>query len=175
MVEVYWGARCQIYVTPVGSDEVGIALLSRDPHLRLDAALSEFPDLHRRLRNARPASRERGAATVSRRLPRVFSGHVALVGDASGSVDAITGDGLTLSFLQACALSEALAESDLGIYQAEHRRLRRRASGTENLLLLLDRFPRLRGAIFRALAAESRIFPAIAAALLRQSGAGRPA
>jgi flavin-dependent dehydrogenase len=38
-VEVHWGQRCQIYVTPVSHDEIGIASLSRDSHLRLDSAL----------------------------------------------------------------------------------------------------------------------------------------
>ena len=48
-VEVHWGSRCQLYVTPVSGDEVGIALLSRDSHLRLDTALHEFPELQERL------------------------------------------------------------------------------------------------------------------------------
>ena len=47
-VEVHWGSRCQLYVTPVSRDEVGIALLSRDSHLRLDTALREFPELQRK-------------------------------------------------------------------------------------------------------------------------------
>ncbi len=108
MVEVYWGARGQVYVTPVGPDEIGVALLTRDPHLRLDACLSEFPALDRRLRGAVLTSTERGAITASRQLQRVFRGSTALVGDASGSVDAITGDGLSLAFCQATALADAL-------------------------------------------------------------------
>ena len=32
LVEVHWGARCQIYVTPVGHDEIGLALVTRDSH-----------------------------------------------------------------------------------------------------------------------------------------------
>jgi flavin-dependent dehydrogenase len=48
---------------------------------------------------------------------------VALVGDASGSVDAITGEGLCLLFQQAVALAAALEAGDLALYQAEHRRI----------------------------------------------------
>ena len=55
-VEVHWGSRCQIYVTPVSHDEVGIAILSRDSHLRLDKALMEFPELQRRLQGAATSS-----------------------------------------------------------------------------------------------------------------------
>ncbi len=39
--------------------------------------------------------------------------HLALVGDASGPRDAITGEGLALSFHQAVALVEAMAAGDL--------------------------------------------------------------
>src|SRR4051794_37031163 len=34
-VEVYWGANCQAAVTPSGPREIGIAVLSRDPQMRL--------------------------------------------------------------------------------------------------------------------------------------------
>ncbi len=157
-VEIYWGARCQIYVTPVSADEIGVAVLSRDPHLRLDAALDQFPALERRLRTARLSSTERGAVTTSRRLRRVFQGRTALIGDASGSVDAIAGDGLSLSFRQAFALADALAAGDLSSYQAEHRRIERSSAATAELLLLLDRFPWLRHQALRGLAFQPSIF-----------------
>jgi flavin-dependent dehydrogenase len=157
-VEVHWGSRCQIYVTPVSHDEIGVALLSRDSHLRLDSALLKFPELQRRLKGAEASSTERGAVTVSRRLRRVFRGRTVLVGDASGSVDAITGDGLSLSFHQAVALSEALGSGELASYQAEHSRLARRPAFVANMLLSLDRFPALRRSVLRMLAFEPPIF-----------------
>ena len=162
-VEVHWGLRGQIYVTPVGRDEIGIALLSRDSHVRLDSALSEFPELQRRLQGAGASSAERGAVSVSRRLRRVFHGHTVLIGDASGSVDAIIGEGLSLSFHQAVALSEALSSGDLASYQAEHSRLARRPALVAGLLLSLDRCPWLRRSVLRLLALE----PAVFAKLLR--------
>src|ERR1700687_6101431 len=42
-MELHWGPKCQIYVTPVAADEVCVALISRNPQLRLDAALIAFP------------------------------------------------------------------------------------------------------------------------------------
>jgi flavin-dependent dehydrogenase len=158
MVEVHWGAHCQIYVTPVGPDEIGVALLCRDSHLRLDTALGEFPALARRLETARLTSTERGGATTSRRLRRVVQGRTALIGDASGSVDAIAGEGLSLSFLQACALADALALGDLSAYQVEHRRLARHAAISANALLLLDRVGWLRRLVLHGLAFEPSIF-----------------
>ncbi len=157
-VEVYWGSRCQVYVTPVSSDEVGVVVLSRDPHQRLDDALPEFPDLQRKLADAPVSSNERGAVTVSRRLRRVFRGRTVLIGDASGSVDAITGEGLSLSFHQAIALADALHSGDLRAYEEEHRRLARRPALMASLLLSFDRFRWLRWSAVRALAWEPAIF-----------------
>ena len=164
-VEVDWGSRCQVYVTPVSDDEVGIALLCRDSHLRLDAALNEFPELQRRLHGAAPSSAERGALTVSRRLRRVFRGRTALVGDASGSVDAITGEGLSLSFHHAVALSEALCHGRLASYQSEHKRLARRPALVAAALLALDRNPALRRTIIKSLALRPPIFAKLLTAL----------
>lgn len=162
-VEVHWGSRCQIYVTPVSQNEIGIALLSRDSHLRLDSALREFPELQRRLQGAERSSTERGGVTITRRLRRVFRGRTVLIGDASGSVDAIAGQGLSLSFHQAAALAEALCSGDLASYQDEHRRLARQPAFMASLLLSLDRFPLLRRSILRMLAFEPPIFAKLVA------------
>jgi flavin-dependent dehydrogenase len=157
-VEVHWGVDCQIYVTPVSQDEVGIAVLSRDSRLHLADALPGFPELQRRLQGARPSSLERGAVTVSRRLRRVFRGHTVLVGDAAGSVDAITGEGLSICFNQAVALSEALYSGDLESYQAAHSRLARPPALAARILLLCARFPRVRRTIWGMLAHEPVVF-----------------
>jgi 2-polyprenyl-6-methoxyphenol hydroxylase-like FAD-dependent oxidoreductase len=78
------------------------------------------------------------------KLRRVCAGRVALIGDASGCVDAITGEGLGLAFRQAWKLAEALAASDLRAYEAAHRMLTRRPWAMANVLLTLDRRPALR-------------------------------
>ncbi len=157
-VEVHWGARCQLYVTPLAHDEVGIALLSRDSHIRLDSALAEFPEIQRRLEGAEVSSSERGAVTTSRRLRRVSRGRTALIGDASGSVDAISGQGLSLAFHQAVELSEAFCAGDLRSYEAAHGRLARRPAFLARLLLSLDRFAMVRRAVLSALAVEPLVF-----------------
>ena len=143
-MELHWGDDCQIYVTPVGSDEVCLALVSSDPHLRLDSALGQFPNLAERLKHAEITSTERGAITVSRRLHRVFRGNTALVGDASGGVDAITGEGLCLAFRQASLLADCLAGNDLARYQSEHRRLQRRPAMMARLMRMMGCHARLR-------------------------------
>ncbi|MBZ5608944.1 MAG: NAD(P)/FAD-dependent oxidoreductase [Acidobacteriia bacterium] len=157
-VEAYWGPRCQIFVTPVSPEEVCVALLCRDPHMRLDDALPHFPELQHRLAGATCSDLERGAVTYSRRLRRVFHGRTVLIGDASGSVDAITGEGLGLSFRQAAVLGEAMVSGNLAAYQAAHRRLTRRPAFMGDLMLLLDRSPWLCRRVLHIMAFEPAIF-----------------
>jgi flavin-dependent dehydrogenase len=157
-VEVHWAPGRQIYVTPVASGMVGLALLSRDPRLRLDEALAGFPQLATRLGGASAASTERGAVSVMRSLPRVSAGSLALAGDASGSVDAVTGEGLCLAFRQAAALAESLSSGRLDTYEAAHARIRRGAAGMAHMLLLLDRFDLLRERVFASFSARPDVF-----------------
>jgi 2-polyprenyl-6-methoxyphenol hydroxylase-like FAD-dependent oxidoreductase len=163
-VEVHWGAAGQFYITPVGPKEICAVFLSRDRRLRIDDALPSFPELQAQLRGAVAVDAERCTVSVSRRFQRVVRGHVALIGDASASVDAVTGQGLCLAFRQARALANALASGDLGWYDAAHRRLLRRPMLMERLMLLMDRSPWLRWRSLGALAAKPAIFSNLLAA-----------
>ena len=111
--EVHWAHGCQIFVTPVMAEEVGIAVISRDPGLRLEGALQRFPAIAKKLLGAARTTRESGDTTRLSMLPAVTRGRVALIGDASGTVDAVTGHGLSLSFQQAIALAEAMTAGNL--------------------------------------------------------------
>jgi menaquinone-9 beta-reductase len=142
-MEVYWGKRCQGYATAVDEDQVCVALASHDPHLRLEDGLRELPELAARLKGCAANSTERGALTGNRRFKRVWRNNVALLGDASGTVDAITGEGLGLAFRQAMALAQSLESGDLPRYQTEHRKLAARPTWMARLMLTLDRRPRL--------------------------------
>ncbi len=137
-VEVYWSANCQVYVTPVRRDEVGVAVLTRDPDIRVGQALDYFPALRKQLAGGRHTSSERGGLSVTRRLVDVTRGNLALVGEASGSVDAVTGDGLSLAFQQALALADAIGTGDLTSYEWRHRQIMRVPRRMSRLLLLLD-------------------------------------
>jgi 2-polyprenyl-6-methoxyphenol hydroxylase-like FAD-dependent oxidoreductase len=157
-MEIHWSDGCQLYLTPVSDREICAVLISRDPRLRLDAALPRFPEVRRRLERAAAVSAERGAVSATRRLKRVWRGNVALAGDASGSVDAITGEGLCLLFQQAVALAAALAREDLSVYEAAYRRLGRRPEWMSGLMLTLDRFPSVRRRTIQAMARNPRLF-----------------
>jgi menaquinone-9 beta-reductase len=157
-MELHWGRDCQVYVTPVGREEVCVALISSSPKLRLGDALGEFPELCARLENAELASSERGATTVTRRLPRVYRGRTVLVGDASGGVDAITGEGLCLTFRQAALLGDCLANGDLARYQKGHRALIRRPALMARMMLFLARHSRLRQRTMEVFQSNPRSF-----------------
>ena len=101
--------------------------------------------------------------TANRRLPRVWQGRVALLGDASGSVDAITGEGLCQAFRQALVLADSLAGGSLEDYQRAHRRLARRPTIMSKLMLEMDRRTWLRRSAFRAMARQPRLFGAMLA------------
>ena len=87
-VEVYWHNHCQAYVTPIGADEVCIAMIGNAREVRVSDLPTLFPVLAKRLCGAEPTDTPRGAISMSVKLSGVIRGHVALVGDASGSVDA---------------------------------------------------------------------------------------
>ena len=157
-MEVYWDERCQGYATGVSEDQVCVALASHDPQLRLEDGLRALPSLAEKLRGADAVSAERGALTGNRTFRRIWRGNVALIGDASGTVDAITGEGMGLAFSQAVVLAECLESADLRRYQKEHRRLARLPRGMARLMLTLDGRPNLQRRTLRVFQKRPEIF-----------------
>ena len=139
-MELHWGPNSQLYITPISPAEIGVAVLTTDPKLRVEDGLKLFPRVAERLKGASQTSAEAGSLTTMRRLKKVTSGRVALVGDASGSVDAITGEGIGLAVRQARALASAVQSGRLANYEEAHRRIRRRPSAMAEIMLLLSRF-----------------------------------
>jgi len=157
-VEVHWGPRCQAYVTPVAPDEVCVTIVASAWDSSPSDMLSRFPALARRLDGARTVSPIRGAITLTSKLHAVARGHVALIGDASGSVDAVTGEGLALAFQQAEALGAALAAGNLAGYVSRHRRLARRPRLMAHGMLFIGDQAGLRGWTMGRLARHPRLF-----------------
>jgi flavin-dependent dehydrogenase len=157
-LEIYWGVGAQAYVTPVDRNEVCVVLISRERGTQFESVEMQFPKLAARLESATLAGTERGAITMVQRLPRVHHSKIALVGDASGSVDAVTGEGLSLGFRQAVELARALETGDLSQYQLAHRGLAGRPILMGRLMLLLDWHASIRERTLRAFASDARIF-----------------
>jgi flavin-dependent dehydrogenase len=195
-VEVHWSDGIEAYITPVGENLVGVALLRscprrpepssgaswprRAPDPRspyepcradssptFDRLLRRFPELAERLAASPVASRERGAGPLEQRTRGVVRGNLALVGDAAGYVDALTGEGLSLAFHDAFAVAGAVARGELWRYAAAHRRIARVPVALTRLALFIERRPRLRRRVMRALSADPRLFRALLAVHVR--------
>lgn len=166
-VEVHWGPDCQIYVTPIGRQEICVAVLTANPKSRLADVLKFFPSVAKRLEHAVALAPEMGGVSSSLTMAEVTRKSVvpvALIGDASGSVDAVAGEGLTLAFRQALALAEALERNDLAAYEVEHRRARKRPVMMSRLLVALSDHRHLRHRVVSAFASEPSLFSKLLAA-----------
>jgi len=157
-MEVHWGERCQGYTAAVNGELVCVAIASHDANLRLEDGLKDLPRLDQHLQGAEALTTERGAVTGNRRLKRVWRGNVALIGDAAGTVDAITGEGLGLAFSQAVALAECLEAGDLAPYQRIHHRLMLRPLLMARLMLTLDGRPGLQHRTLQAFERRPHLF-----------------
>jgi menaquinone-9 beta-reductase len=158
-MEIHWGNRVQAFVTPISDEEVCIVVMAANAaEAAFDSAMQNWPELHDRLAGAVLGSRERGVVTFMHRLRHVANGNVALVGDSSGSVDAITGEGLRLCFRQALFLAEAMRLGDLRFYGRAHRKLVFRPIFMSKLMLLLANNGLVRERAIRTMAARPEVF-----------------
>ncbi|TAL44793.1 MAG: NAD(P)/FAD-dependent oxidoreductase [Salinibacterium sp.] len=100
LIEIHWTPHAEVYITPLAPSLIGIATLGV-AHTDFGATIAGIPGLARRLDGVEPADTVRGAGPFHQRTSRRQIGRVLLVGDASGYVDAITGEGLRLGLEQA--------------------------------------------------------------------------
>jgi flavin-dependent dehydrogenase len=165
LVEVHWGADVEAYVTPVGADLVGVAVLSASRR-SFEEHLRRFPALAGRL-PATAATPTRGAGPLRQRVTRRVAGRVLLVGDAAGYVDALTGEGVSVSLASARALAACLAAGRPGDYERQWRLASRRYRLLTGALLVAARRPALRRAVVPAAARLPRVFGAAVDQLAR--------
>ncbi len=129
LVEVHWtripgGGSAEVYVTPVGELEVGVAVLAPQ-HTDYDAAVFSVPRLAARLDGAALTTTTRGAGPFLQRTRARTAGRVLLAGDASGYVDAITGEGIRVGLAQVRAAVECIARGAPDRYERAWRRATR--------------------------------------------------
>lgn len=158
-VEVHWADGAEAYVTPVGPDLVGVAVLWDGGGRPFDQLYRLFPSLEPKLSGAEFASSLRGAGPFEQRAATRQRGRIALVGDAAGFLDPLTGEGISLGFRSARALASTLAQgAPLRTYERAYTRLSRNHLWMTRLLLLMRRHPRLRRRVIATLAREPQIF-----------------
>ncbi|MFD9357026.1 NAD(P)/FAD-dependent oxidoreductase [Streptomyces sp. NPDC060031] len=122
-VEVHWSERAEAYVTPLGPDRVGVAVLTCE-QAPFDVQLARFPLLSARL-PAAPGAPVRGAGPLRQRARVRVAGRVLFVGDAAGYVDALTGEGLTLAVTAAGELVRCVRAGRPQEYERAWRELSR--------------------------------------------------
>ena len=142
-VEVHWARDAEAYLTPVATDEVGVALLS-SARGSFDEHLARFPALRERLEGSAPVGEVLGAGPLRQRARCRVAGRVLLVGDAGGYVDALTGEGVALAVAQARAAVAALVDGDAGRYEADWRTVTRRYRLMTGSLLTATQVPPVR-------------------------------
>jgi flavin-dependent dehydrogenase len=160
LVEVHWAPDAEAYVTPVGPQQVGIAVLFSG-HGRYDGWLERFPGLARRIRGVPIASPVRGAGPLLQRTRRRVCGRVLLVGDAAGYVDALTGEGINVGLASAAAAVECIGSNRPSDYEIRWTRLSRPYRTLTEGLLWARHQPLLRPAIVPAAQHLPRVFTAI--------------
>jgi len=168
-VEVHWHEQAEAYVTPLASDLVGVAVLSHGRALAPERWAALFPALAERLAGAVACERARGAGPFEQRVRGVLAPGVALVGDAAGYLDALTGEGLAIGFACAQALVERVAAGKLERYPADHRRLTATYYRMTGLLLALAGRPGLRRWAIRYLSRHPQSFSALLSRSVRAS------
>ncbi len=171
-VEVHFADGVEAYVTPAGPGRVGVAFLyeraARDGY---GALLARFPELARRLAGAEHDSTPAGVGPLARQARARALDRLALLGDASGYVDAITGEGLSLALQGALALGRALpdavaAGAPRGSFSAWEREEARRFASyalSTRLVLGLARRPSARRDALGFLARHPRLFARLVA------------
>jgi menaquinone-9 beta-reductase len=145
LIEVHWTRAGEIYVTPTGDGMVGLSLLARRG-THFEEAIAAAPELAARVKGAEPASALRGAGPFRQRTTARVKGRALLLGDASGYVDALTGEGIRIGLDQARAAVAAVNAGHPERYEKEWDRVTRD-------------FRRLTGAVVRL--ATSPLRPAI--------------
>ena len=126
LVEVHWSRDAEAYITPVAEDQVGVAVLGGGRG-DFSSRLAAFPALRERLAGAAPASEVRGAGPLRQDVRRRTAGNVLLVGDASGYLDALTGEGIGAALAQAAVLADCVAAGRPDAYERAWRRASRRS------------------------------------------------
>jgi menaquinone-9 beta-reductase len=164
----------EAYVTPVGPELVGVAFLWDDTSVTpqcasIDKLLERFPSISSRVAGAVVDSRPRGAGPMARSACSRIADRFALVGDAAGYIDAITGEGLSLALGSAPTLGRILptalesggSRETLLAYQRESAQQFRHYAFVTKTMLAFARCPALHGPVVAMLARYPQVLSAI--------------
>ncbi|MEV8096994.1 NAD(P)/FAD-dependent oxidoreductase [Kitasatospora sp. NPDC085879] len=157
-VEVHWSGRAEAYVTPLGPELVGVALLTCD-RAPFDEQLTRFPRLAARLPSG-AGTAVRGAGPLHQRARARVAGRALLVGDAAGYLDALTGEGLSVALACADELVRCVRSGRPEAYERAWRRASRSYRLLTGALLWARQRPVLAPRIVPLAARLPRVFEA---------------
>ncbi len=158
LVEVHWAAGAEAYVTPVGPELVGVAVLS-SVQAPYEQQLAAFPALRERLPEA-GATSVLGAGPLLQRTSGRVAGRLLLVGDAAGYIDALTGEGIAIALASARELVECIVKNKPEGYEQRWLTVSRRYRAITASLLWARRQPLLAQQIVPLAARLPRVFDA---------------
>ncbi len=160
-VEVHLGHGLEVYLTPVSDRVVGASVLWDSRRIKprgelIPFLLGHFPKLAHLL--SLPRASQTAAVGPLQQRSGLMNRNVALVGDASGYLDAITGEGISLALGQAEALADAIQAGDLELYRKSYRALTRSYYQVTSIVLWLAAHPRVATRVIRALSKSEGFF-----------------
>ena len=187
-VNVYAGGGSEAYITPVGPQQINLALLCEaevarsfkgDREGQFRRVAERYPLVRELLRGAEPLSEVAVCGPLRQTVKGCATDHVVLVGDAAGFVDAVTGEGMSLTLLSAEIAAEAvsaalhrgsLRQRDLASYARRRLRLLRDLCTLTEVVVFGLRHPAWAARVVRALGHRPRAFEQFLAV---QTGQGR--
>ncbi len=189
-VEVHFSSGCELYLTPVASRELCVAMLCEKAQAKtlagdrlggLRGLAEACPSFPRELIEARTISEGFFCGPLRQTVPRVVSDRTALVGDAAGFLDPITGEGLSVALVSAKLLADVLLEGlQSGDLTAEGLAPydQARQSGIQDALTLTEvillwvRTPLLPAYVIRNLAKRPEVFEKMLGVAAGSAGLG---
>jgi flavin-dependent dehydrogenase len=102
LIQVFYIKSAEVYITPVSKTHIGVAVLG-PKKTDFEASIKSVPELVGKIDFSKAASDRLGAGPFPQKTKARRHKRVLLIGDASGYVDAITGEGLRLGLAHAKA------------------------------------------------------------------------
>jgi flavin-dependent dehydrogenase len=141
-VEVFFHRDGELYVAPTGGGETLVAGLFHRERFRRDGIaylLKAIPGVRDRAVRVQFTTPVLAASPLGLRLPRIVDRNLLLIGDAAGSPDPITGDGIALALSSVRPAADAIVSGDLDSYERIRLAMGRNADRLGRLLLAVSR------------------------------------
>ncbi|HXW60860.1 MAG TPA: NAD(P)/FAD-dependent oxidoreductase [Myxococcota bacterium] len=165
-VEVHFRPGIEAYITPCGPWQTNVAFLWSKEELTLskisfDAMIEYFPNIKAKICGSEALSEQMAIGPLEQKCKSPIADGLALVGDASGYLDAITGEGNSIAFAQSYALATIassalkalrgpLNKEQLQPYAKAHRQIVSSYYRNTKIMLWLRKRPLLMSMLIKA-------------------------